>query len=262
MAKRRKTAKAAAATALVVGSLATAPISPAHAEYAVCASTNKSYFDGWVNLNPPSGYSVEGASAQIVVRYGGVCDSDQSQDTYLTLTTNGDVAWEMVQGGDGSGLQYSQAGYIRWYNSAIYNFSEFNDHHGNWRRTDDFAHPLTQGTSYKYQSLYNGTCHCIINSANGTAIDQTTFNPFSAWSAPFGLDYFGEVHYLESDIPGNATVKTHMSDLQRQDQGTGSLTGAIPFLTSYDDNIFRWADGQYTTCSDGYACFDVWTFYH
>jgi hypothetical protein len=233
------------------------PSSPAAASYPACGTPGSQY-DGYNNWSPPPLQESEGASATLTVRFGSVCDSDTSADTYLTVTTNGDTNWEMIAGA-GVG-EYSQAGYLRWYGSPIYSFAEYHDQFGHYQKLDDFAHPLTQGSSYKYQSQWGPGCHCIQNLAAGVELNQTNFDPTATWHTPWALSYDAEPHYLESDVPGSAAVPAHSANVLRETYGE-TWTSSLPPMTSTNTNNLRYNQSPLGTCG-GNPCFDVWTYYH
>jgi len=259
----KKTRRSVIAAASIVGAAVAVPASPAAASYPTCGTLGH-YFDGYYNYSPGPLQVSEGNSAALTVRYGSVCDSDTSADTVIGgLTTNPSASWEMLNGAadsSGHGTGYSQAGFLRWYGSSDYSFAEYNDFHGQYNRKDDFAHPLSQGSTYKYQTQYNPGCTCLQNLAAGVQINQTSFNPTGTFATPWQLQYFGEVHYRESDIPGNPTVKTNFTHIQRE--GFGEVwTSALPTLSPGNDNIYRWDESSVNSCS-GYPCFDIWTYDH
>jgi hypothetical protein len=83
----------------------------------------------------------------------------------------------------------------------------------------DFGNELTVGQQYYLTSQTNGNCGgftCMQNYVGLDLVDSTVWSPLASWSSPFDLQYFGETHYKESDIPGTSSNQSALAALEGQ----------------------------------------------
>lgn len=198
------------------------------------------YFAGYTQ-HPRDVNEYEGASAQITARPGLVCESNSNG------VVNDSSAWSMIAGGFLGVPGYSQSGYLRRYGGSIYHFVEFNrtgsstcySGCSNWGFyfhlfTEDGA--LSSGSKTTYQQNWNTGCACIQNRIGGVVRASTNFNPFSYWARPFSPQWFGEVKYRESDIPGTSPARADFANLRVQRFSDDQFTATLPLLLQGNDN--------------------------
>ncbi|MGO9873914.1 MAG: hypothetical protein ACLPVY_08950, partial [Acidimicrobiia bacterium] len=131
--------------AAVGGSEVSFDASPAGAIQNDCSSVNKSYFDGTAFRPTDAGTanSREGIAGDLTVQYGGVCNTD------MNPKTNTSAAWVMVLNNNAGPLGYVQSGHIRWYGSATYPFSQYNEFNGMGDEVSNIGNgALTIGSTY------------------------------------------------------------------------------------------------------------------
>ena len=237
------------------------PARPASAQIHDCQGpiVNRFAGIGGFPLSLPEPNEIESTFANIMVRFGAVCDTDQSQAPY---PSNFSTAWVMVANRNGDGLKYSQAGHFRWYNSAIYPFSEFNKGSGPHRNID-YSTPLVRGSVHSFKTAYtfSQSCGapdaCLKNYVDGNVVSATDYNPISTFVRPWSPQLFGETLYNESDMPGNTGSKSHFTSIYTQRFSDDAWSTAIPGYQAQNGNGSRW--GQSTTFCGGTLCSDVWT---
>jgi hypothetical protein len=216
---------------LLIGSMAFAVNTfgpPANAEIPTCgAYHNSSLFDGYSDLsNDPNYY--EGAAATLVVRRGSTCDTDTSGNNSIS-------AWSMIAAHGGTG-GYSQSGYYRAYGTAIYHFAQYRQTATSAYYTKLGAIPTTGSSHlYKQQSVWNAAASQwqIRNWVDSTLLQQTNFDTFNAWAAPFSVQWFGETKYAESDVPGTSASPANFSGMQVQIASNDAWTSSLPSLAGY-----------------------------
>jgi hypothetical protein len=218
----------------------------AHAEIYTCGT--KSHFHaGWQDYSNDPNYW-EGASGNIVVRRGAVCDTD-------TSSGNTSSAWTMVLPHNTTG--WAQSGYIRWYGSSIYQFAQYKKDTATGYVTKLGA-TVGAGAPYQYwqQSIWNASAGQwqIRDNYNTTILLQTNFNTFSSWSEPFGVQWEGETQYSQSDVPGTSGATAHFSSMQVQREIDNGWQSGLPTLAHPTDTSSR-----YHASSISGNAFDLWT---
>lgn len=162
---------------------------------------------GWGQAGSQQNNSVNliGASAQIQVRTGLVCETDSDTYTNLVHSYSGISGFRFATGGFG----WAEVGYRRFFNAtAIYHYTEYSlDGSSFVRQTHGAA---TLGSYNTYASYYDVSCRCEILSVGGIVRAQTNFDPAVQWRDPTGCFCLWTVQalwnartkYLQSDIPG------------------------------------------------------------
>ena len=89
-----------------------------------------------------------------------------------------------------------------------------------------------------------------------TVMLTTPWNPYSAWDQAghgvFQTQFNAETTYVESNIPGSDTDRTHYSSMQAQ-QHNGAFTGTLPPLG------LTATTSRYATSAESAGAFQVWT---
>lgn len=252
MVRRRKAMKVASLIGIAASAGSQMASGTAGAQIPTCGSAS-ALLDGYATDQPSvTATSAEGTSATILVQHGSVCDTDHTSGN---LT----AAWVMVADINHAGY-YSQVGHVRWYNSSIYPFSQFN--HGTGFSTNfDLAHPQTPGTTHTAKTYFTTSCGggiggCFKNVYDNRVISQTDFNPVSYFTLPWSPQIFGEAIYAESDLPGYAGSHTAFTSISTQRYSDNQWQ---PFMPGpplpHNMNPGRW--GGPSAFPANY--FDVWT---
>jgi len=214
-------------------------------------------FDGYATY--PTGVpasAIKGSAATLLVRFGAVCNTDQSQNPF---PSNFSTAWVMVADNLG-GPGYSQSGHFRWYGSAIYPFAETNPGSG-FSRVIDYARPITPGTAHTAKTGFTTSCAavpaCFKNYWDGQFLSQSLFNPNTQFTFPFSAQFFGETTYAESDVPGSATAPEVFGGVQTQNHFSNAWAsgfGAGPLAAPNS------VPSRYAKSGVAYGGFNIWTF--
>lgn len=229
---------------------------PAAAEIYTCGSMGNRW-DGYASFSNDPPTNPEGTSASLVVRFGAVCDTDRSQPPALT---NFQITWVMIANHNGQGNKYSQAGYGRWYNSAIYPYAEYNNGSG-FSRVFDYNHPQTLGTTHAAKTIFattncvGGPTSCFKNYYDGTVMQQTNYAPLGNFTYPYSSQVYGEVLYAESDMPGTSGAPMQFSNIQSQRFSDNQWQPFLPSpVPARNDNTARWGLSSFPT-----NYFSIWT---
>jgi hypothetical protein len=197
---------------------------PASAEIYNCDSYG-SKFAGWLNY----GAYYEGVSAELTVRYGAVCDTDQNNNNFST-------AWTMLASNAGGG-GYVQSGFMRAYGSLIYHFAEQNRDGSSYTRV--YGSPISVGEIHRYWQQWDSTCSCLHSNVDTTRFMNSSFDPFSVWTTPFSEQFVGEVKHVASDMPGVGGGPTKFANISVQDYYNHWALIPNPFLARTVDRS-RW----------------------
>jgi len=211
-----------------------APPTSSEAEVYTCG-TGSNYFDGYYQAVPTS-YFFEGARADIVTRYGAVCDTDTT-----TKPGNFTAEWSMIA--NSGGLGWAQSGYIRWYAGNIVYFAQQFD--GNGDLQTKWGSSATTGQTHLYTQWWDPSCSCLHSDVDTTVYLVTTWNPFTLWNYPFSAQFSGEARYLENDIAGNASSRTQYTSLggEREDNNNWE-NYPCNLLSSLNEGSSRRSDGE------------------
>lgn len=201
------------------------------AAYVNTCGTPSNYHVGWVDTNNSL---VEGTYAVIATRYASTC---------LTDTTNNNFTnqYSMIVSGNYAG--WAQVGYMRWYGSSTYYFSQLVSGHSIDTKTG--TSPLAMGSTHYYYNKWVVTCLCMEEIIDRTLWASSTWNPWTAWPTPFYPQYTGETRYLESDVSGTSSAPASYTNLGQQDNSTNNWE-LVPCgeLTSANDGWRTRSDGQ------------------
>lgn len=220
------------------------PAGAGQAEVYNC-DTSGNYFDGY--QQPYLTGTAEGAAANIVNRYGAVCDTDTSMSNFV-------AAWAMIANGDKVG--WVQSGYMRWYNHSSVFFSQVCQHFTGQYCAGQFTtvfgtESLTYGNTNFYDEIWNTSCSCEHSKIDGNVEIATTFNPFNAWTWPFAPEFYGEAVYKQNDMPGNSSSPTYFEDPQHQN------TTSDDWVSYGCNTLSKYNDLAGYTRTDGESWYDV-----
>src|ERR1035437_846487 len=246
----------AGALALLVGILVPTAVvivaasSPASAEVYQCDTQGSGHhFDGTITHTS----SVIGTAANIVNRLGAVCDTDRSGG-------NTSWGWAMLAGNLALRRQYAQTGFVRFYGTPDYFFSQDNRCTG-VIDTVLGASPA-YGQTHHYWTQWNPFCSCLNELVDVSIFQTTSFDPRLAWTQPFSNQWLGETHYLATDMPGNPSVGyTTFTQMQVELDSSKTWTNTLPALYYQDDNIFRYTHDAVVSHPGLGNVMDIWTYY-
>lgn len=207
------------------------------------------YFDGM--YQPNANYI--GVSALITVRYGAVCDTDQSQyDRNTGAVGNFVTAWTMIA--DSAGRGWLQSGYLRAYGQPMVHVSQFYNPNFYGGPVTRFGSEILAGEVHRYWQQYypdsEGEWHSNVDS---TRFINTSPGVLTYGWAGYSQQFFGETRYLSSDMPGGVSYPSSFDSIQVQVSPTDWVFIPSPFLTGLNQNS-RWAYNPTSSTS-----FDIWT---
>jgi hypothetical protein len=203
----------------------------AQAEVYTCG-TASNYFDGY--YQPVTSYFFEGARADIVTRYGAVCDTNYTENNFT-------AEWSMIANPTGNG--WAQSGYIRWYNGGIVYFAQQYD--GAYDLVTKFGSSAPTGQTHLYTQWWDPSCICLHSDVDTSVYLVSSWNPFAVWSYPFSPQFFGEAAYLASDVAGNAASQTQFTSLGGEREDNDNWEGyPCRLLSAANDGSSRRADGE------------------
>lgn len=239
-----------AMVAAITAAAALATAQSASAEVPNCTPSGQvagNYFDGMAAYNQP----YNGVSANLLVRYGAVCDSDTS--TYNPSTQNlgnFNYSWTMIADTGGNG--WLQSGFFRDYGTGINNFAQY--YNANYGIVDIVGAVVNPGETHRYWQQRYGDSQGVFHSNVDTTRLINTSNLMDGW-AGLSQQFFNETRYKSSDVPGTSTSKTQFTNIQTENYNGVFAPIPSPFLTGYDDNAARWGGPQPT----GSTSFNIWT---
>jgi hypothetical protein len=229
----------------------------AGASYYNCDTPAAEHFATWgSNLYPGSQPTQwEGVGAMMRVEFGNICQTDSNANVNTSST------WDMVVGHDFQG--WAQSGIILrpgyscwpwWAEDVIPGEQNVDWYNGGCA--------VQSTTHHVYQQLVtvNGS-YAIRSNVDGIVIHQTEFNPFTSWALPFQVQFAGETHHDNSDIPGYAAAPTDFSTMQVQNAYNNNWYGTCD--PNWGANLGKTAPGvpapRYS--DDALACDHVrtWT---
>jgi hypothetical protein len=228
----QKPVRTAVAVAAAAISLVTATAPAAYAEVPACGSRSASNYHAGYGVAGDS--SVEGDYAIISTRYGAVCDTD---------TTSGNFTNQYAMIASHNLAGWAQAGYIRWYGSAIVFFAQQSSGHTVYTKYGTSA--VATGSTNFYYNKWDATCLCMENIIGRTLYLKSTWNPYTAWTTPFSPQFTGEAVYLASDLAGTSSAPASYTSVSGQDSGTDAWV-AYPCgrLQVMNDGAARRVDGK------------------
>jgi hypothetical protein len=68
---------------------------------------------------------------------------------------------------------------------------------------------------YRQELVYDGSWH-VRSYMDTTVIRQSSFNPLSTWTTPYGVQFEAETTYTASNVPGVQTYKQEYTAMQVQ----------------------------------------------
>lgn len=247
--------------ALLVG-LATNQ-APAYASIYQCGAGPTSQWIGYQDLFSATSGST-GARATMTTLRGSVCDTNRTESNFST-------AWTLLRAESRTVGQigYAQAGYMRYYNSPIYFFTEYQSGRGGSFVRQYFAGPIA-GELHTFSTLVSGSAGNPIDmTVDATLLTRTPFPYYQLNNYADGNDCWGncdlipqwmsETTYQESDVPGTTSNKMRFSQMKHGQFGSGWYN-APNDLDPLNTNGRRW---NFTGVSYGSAygkSFDSWTF--
>jgi hypothetical protein len=205
---------------VAVGWTVTSPVS---VRAAGSCSTTGNWFAGWWSSPTLTGNQPEGANANLTYRTAGSCVGIGTRDASYS-------GWVMIAGNNQLN-RYAQAGF--WFDGnpfgCMRHFSEWDDGYGYHRLTGS--------------CVGDGEVHtpkvAFVPSTWGTQmwIDNTLFDTMVAcscfWNKPLEVQYFGEVHDQNGDVPGYSATKTDWSGMQIQYYSNDTWHGTCSTITLY-----------------------------
>jgi hypothetical protein len=250
---------ALALAGLLAASLAVSAQNPAAAQVARSCVLSGGFNGYGVSTNTGR----VGAGAYITVRSAGpYCTS--------TITSsNQNAQWSMVASADNSG--WAQSGYLsrRLVDGCnpcgtptdpvhFAQTAHFGGGIGNtWTY---YGGAATLNTNVLYYSIADWNCGCtrmfvgygveVLNSIN-------RFNPYTDWSgtATYYSYEGGDIQNYAFGTTFSRVGHTGLVELPY----LGSWTNSLPATATLYDNSGYWNQTAYTTCLDGYKCFDTWS---
>ncbi|HSO29676.1 MAG TPA: hypothetical protein VLS28_07215 [Candidatus Sulfomarinibacteraceae bacterium] len=162
------------------------------------------YFDGYYSTD-----QVRSSKATIRDRPIFLCNENAG-------ATSAATAWAMVAGA--GGLQYAQAGYIKFAGSANPQaFTEYNDgtsiwDASHWWRTT-YAGIWSNGAQHSYVVDYNATTGKLYMQIDGLTKASTPWSPDLVWNTPWSAQFFGETMDRGDDVPGTPGARTDFSSV-------------------------------------------------
>lgn len=201
------------------------------------------YLNGYLRF--PTNQFYEGVHARITAQWGWVCDSDGDPASNFTN------AWSMIS--DNNGYRWAQSGVERGYGTGIRHFSQI------LRNDNDFftqyGSYISEGENHGYWQQYDPGCACIHSNVDFTTFISSWFNPKAEWPQPFGVQYFSEAAYRESDVMGYSSTPTEFGGLQVQRSSDHQFQSTPCFLQYLNQNTARWTQ-QAFSCTQ----FNLWTY--
>ena len=192
-----------------------------------------------VTFGPPDPTDdIKGSSAQIIVRRGLVCESDNDTYTNLVHAYSGATGWNPSSGKYG----WVEVGYRRYFNAPnIYHYTEDSETGNSFvRQTFGIA---SLGGEYTYKAeTGNILCFCFRFFIAGTIVNNTTWDPEVSWESELiNATWKGRTKYTQSDIPGLSTSQTRFRNLKIQDVDYDFVPATSAFFVLDNDNLARWA---------------------
>lgn len=231
----------AAATVVALVVALTVHAAPAYGYQNQCGAGGNN-FDGMLH----SGDSIEGVSAMITSRTGGVCNTDTNP---LNNFTN---AWSMVA--SSNGLNWVQSGYERGYGTAVRHFSQVMSQNP-YQFSTIYGSYFPYNEDHRYWQQYDPATGRILSNVDTTNFLVTQFRPLNYWPTPFQSQFFGEVRYLQSDVVGTTALKAGFWNIQTQRYDNTWQSIPCPYLWGYNDQPSRWTY-QGVTCT----AFHIYTY--
>ena len=205
----------------------------------------------------PSGNTYEGIYGNVVPRSSTICDtaahdSTNYNNSYLGVDTpNG----------------YAITGFFRWWGSATYHYTQYQQSVGSGFIRDIFTQlgSVPLGTSVLYKAAFSTTgcasTSCEVLSYNTSVLKRTPFDPFLAWPQSSGTWFTtatGSWSWTGTSVPGSSTspVSYRGVTLQQYDQ-TWSTSYPHAFSdTREGSNQYACQTGfNYTAATRG---FNIW----
>ncbi len=222
----------------------------AHAAYADCDLPASAYFAGWESASSGEPYSYEGVSANpMTYQLGNICTNGD------TTSNNVSAAWTMVNGADLQG--WAQSGMLLEYGWGCWREFAQQEQNVSLYAPVTITGPCVTGgeTHHVWQQTVNASGSWRMRSNIDTTVYiQSTYNQFSAWSSPFIVEFMGETHHDNSDVPGYVGTKTDLSGMQVQDLADNAFYGTCGRVTLYSG-----ADTRYSTDAPNCDHVRVWT---
>jgi hypothetical protein len=189
-----------------------------------------------LNVSPTGSDHYEGASANILNQNGDLCSSVHSNN-------NVSAGWTMLT----DGPDYIQTGFTDRYGiSGSYFFGQVDDL---GTISTQFSATAISGSHFHHYweewRNVTGCVGCVQGFVDGDKYVQTTNNPRTSWGSLFN-QYAGETHYLESDVPGLSTSKTHYEKIQPQLYDS-TFTDTLDSTSFTNDNTSRWSRSAVTS---------------
>ena len=195
-----------------------------------CLSAYGSEFAGLLSQQSGPGGTYEGASSQIDVGNGPICDTgSHGQDNFHFV-------WSMIAENESAGgaRGYVQSGYLRYWNGCTYWTTEYNKGPGDtFHRHIHTEDGCKTFGSNRYWVQYIPSTGFERMNVDSTVLDTTPWDIYVEWAAhlPFEPEFSGETKYIGSDIPGTSSNTTTLGSLQVQ-QFSDAWSSTLPSFLS------------------------------
>ena len=182
-----------------------------------------------------------------------------TQQTNLCTTTDGQAfttTWALVTG-NGANDGWAQSGIYLDRNQAsgsLHYFASTCEYSNSTTGCSNvwIASPLPS-SNHTYQEVYNSSSHHIDMKYDSTVIQSTSFDPTSAWTDPWFIEFNAESNDTGNDVTGTSTSKELIGGMKYLPCTTCSWT--TPTGMTLSSNYSRYTYQWLTTNSDLY----IWT---
>jgi hypothetical protein len=175
------------------------------------------YQEGYVSSSGSQPMQYEGASAQLTYEFGNICTQGD------TTGNNVSTAWTMVFSNDAKG--WAQSGLLYIYGwSYWHHFAQQEYGYPTNTPATKYGSCVNQGEVHQaWQQLkFNGTSYYMSSNIDTTPLLQSSWDPLQHWTQPFYVEFDGETHHDNSDIPGYSSTRTVWSSMQVQNYANDS----------------------------------------
>ena len=187
----------------------------------------------------------------MLLEFGNICGTDTVRVNGRSQNTSS--AWDLINSGDYSG--FAQSGIVLQYGVGCWTYfaEQISASTGdNWVT----GACVTQGTTHDVwqQTLIVGGDYHIRSNVDSYAMLTSNFNPFLAWSFPFGVQIYGETHHDASDVPGYTPQPTDFSSIAVEDLYSNIYYDACGYVDFAWDTALR-----YSTTAPSCDHIKIWT---
>ncbi len=119
--------------------------------------------------------------------------------------------------------------------------------------TSAYGADIGAGERHTYRTLYYPGCTCELSTVDGVELQRSNFSPYGTWAYPFIAQFFGEVKYFETDMPGKGSVHTNFTGLGAEQASNHTVVAMPCTMVGRIDSASWGLVGN--TCNN----FDLWT---